>query len=90
MKDAQLNNMVSKKQVKLMEQQLRAALDQESLKNVELTLYINELRDKIRDLEDENRKASSIQNWKSYEELVEEVRKLIERDSERLRDIQNL
>ena len=50
--------------------QHKAQLDKANLTNVELTLYINELKGQIRDLTAKNRQSDNIQNWKSYEELT--------------------
>ena len=52
--------MVTKQQMQLMQKQNEAQLDAANLRNVELTLYINDLRAQVRKLEDENRKQDSI------------------------------
>jgi len=65
-------------------------LDASNLRNVELTIYINELKEKIQMMEDVNRKKDHIANWKSYEELSKQVHEFVTLDEERMRTIKNL
>jgi ssRNA-specific RNase YbeY (16S rRNA maturation enzyme) len=77
-KSTKMDNTVTKAHLKLVEKQYEARIEEEKLQNVELTIYINDLKQRILSLEGENRNKDAIQNWKSFEELTEEVRKLID------------
>lgn len=72
------------KQIKTLEEAYQARIDAANLQVVELNLHINELKQQIKELEDKNRESDRIQNWKSYEELMDEVQKLMERDQEKM------
>lgn len=66
-KGATEEKMYSQSQVDLIKQQHEAELEDVSLKNVELTLEINDLKETIKQVESDKDSKQQVEKWESYD-----------------------
>ena len=65
--------------------QYQAQVDRTNLVNVELTIEVNELKEAVKNAETNKGVEQLAKKWESYEQLENEVSKLISKDADRLR-----
>ena len=65
--------------------QYQAQVDRTNLVNVELTIEVNELKEAVKNAEANKGVEQLAKKWESYEQLENEVSKLISKDADRLR-----